>query len=108
MKWILLILLSGCIACSTSKYVETSVYVVQSKPDGGMVSEKEWNSFKESNISKVFKEGSSVVSLSGNWYDTAARKLITEPTYMVSYYYKKSATISKQIDSLRAWYKQLF
>jgi hypothetical protein len=27
---------------------------------------------------------------------------------MVSYNYKKSPAISKQIDSLRAWYKNLF
>jgi len=96
------------VSCSSARYLETNLYFGQSKPDGGMVTEKEWNSFKETYISKVFKQGSSVSSVQGNWYDTAARKLITEPTYMVSCYYKKSPAISKQIDSLCSWYKTLF
>ena len=70
-----------------------------------MITEKEWNGFKETYISTVFREGSSVTTIAGNWYDTAARKLITEPTYMVSYYYKKSKAVSNKIDSLRTWYK---
>ena len=73
-----------------------------------MVSAKEWTAFKEQYISKVFKEGSTVVSVDGNWMDTDTKKLITEPTYVVLYYYKKSASVSKQIDSLRYWYKTLY
>ena len=73
-----------------------------------MVTEKEWNDFKENYISKVFKEGSTVVNVSGNWYDPDSHKLITEPTYQVIYFYKTSDRISKQIDSLRYWYKTLF
>ena len=88
--------------------VETSLYFGQSIPGGGMVSPPEWERFKEDHIRKVFKEGSTVISVSGNWYDTATHKLITEPTYVVIYYYKRSAAVSKQIDSLRQWYKGLF
>ena len=73
-----------------------------------MVSEAEWNQFRETYISKVFKEGSTVVNVSGNWYDPDAHQLITEPTYEVIYYYKTNGSISRQIDSLRYWYKQLF
>ncbi len=73
-----------------------------------MVTESEWNQFKENYISKVFKEGSSVINVTGNWFDPDSRKLITEPTYQVVYTYKKSNGISKQIDSLRYWYKTLF
>jgi hypothetical protein len=88
--------------------METSLYFGQSKPDGSMVNEKEWTHFKENYIRKVFKEGSTVISVSGNWYDTARHELITEPTYVVIYYYKKSPRLSRQIDSLRYWYKNLF
>lgn len=73
-----------------------------------MITEKEWNEFKENYISKVFKEGSTIVNVTGNWYDPDSRKLITEPTYKVIYFYKKSNLVSKQIDSLRYWYKTLF
>ncbi|MEI9945122.1 MAG: DUF3574 domain-containing protein [Chitinophagaceae bacterium] len=95
-------------SCTASRMMETNLYFGQSKPDGGMVSEKEWNSFKEMHISKVFKEGSTVVNVTGNWFDPDSHKLITEPTYMVVYFYKKSPAVSKQIDSLRYWYKTMF
>jgi len=95
-------------SCSSSRMVETSLYFGQSKPGGGMVSESEWNRFKENYISKVFKEGSTVLHVAGNWYDTAQHQLITEPTYVVIYFHKKSPGLSTQIDSLRYWYKTLF
>jgi hypothetical protein len=88
--------------------VQTSLYFGQSKPGGGMVQEKEWNDFKEIYIRKIFTEGSTVISVTGNWYDTASDNLITEPTFVVVYYYKASARLSQQIDSLRYWYKSLF
>ena len=87
---------------------ETSLYFGQSRPDGSMVSEAEWTRFKEEYVQKYFREGSTVISGSGNWYDPAARKLITEPTYVVIYYYKNSRDVSGQIDSLRHWYKVIF
>jgi hypothetical protein len=95
-------------ACSQQRMIETSLYFGQSKPSGGMVSAKEWSEFKEKYISKVFKEGSTVIAVDGNWMDTDTKKLITEPTFVVLYYYKKSPTVSKQIDSLRYWYKTLY
>jgi hypothetical protein len=88
--------------------METNLYFGQSKPSGEMITQKEWDQFKETYISKVFKEGSTVVNVSGNWFDPDSKKLITEPTYKVIYFYKKSQDISRQIDSLRYWYKTLF
>jgi len=96
------------LSCSSERMMETNLYFGQSKPTGGMVTEKEWDHFKENFISKVFKEGSTVINVTGNWYDPETHKLITEPTYKVIYLYKPSGIISKQIDSLRYWYKTLF
>lgn len=95
-------------SCSSSRMVETSLYFGQSKPDGGAVTAAEWDRFKKDYISKVFKEGSTVVPVTGNWLDTAQRQLITEPTYVVIYFHKRSLQVSKQIDSLRYSYKTLF
>lgn len=103
------LLLIGVLFCSCANtMVETNLYFGQSKPDGSMITEKEWNTFKEGRIAKVFKEGSTVINSSGNWYDPDAKKLITEPTYVVVYFYKKSKQVSAQIDSLRYWYKTTF
>jgi hypothetical protein len=95
-------------SCSTSRMVETSLYFGQSKPDGGMISTAEWDRFKKDYVSKVFKEGSTVIPVAGNWYDTTQRQLISEPTFVVVYFHKRSPQLSKQIDSLRYWYKELF
>lgn len=86
MKWILVVCCIFFFSCSSSHYIETSLYFGQTRPDGTMITEKEWNDFKEKHVSRVFKEGSSAISVVGSWYDSAAHKLITEPTYMVVYY----------------------
>lgn len=95
-------------ACSVSRMMETNLYFGLAKPGGGQVTEEEWNRFKQESVAAVFKEGSTVYSATGNWYDPDARKLISEPTYMVVYFYKPSKNISRQIDSLRQLYKTLF
>jgi hypothetical protein len=88
--------------------IETDLYFGQSKPDGSMITEKEWNQFREDQVAKLFKEGSTVIQAAGNWYDPEIHKLITEPTYVVIYLYKKSSSMSQQIDSLRDRYKLKF
>ncbi len=88
--------------------VETQLFFAQSRPDGSLITTEEWNDFKTTHIARVFKEGSTTISATGNWYDTASHQLITEPTYVVSYVHKRSALISKQIDSLRSIYVVLF
>lgn len=105
------LLLATCLvlcSCSVPRMVETDLYFGQSKPGGGTITENEWKSFKEDHIDRVFKEGSTVIKATGNWYDPVSQKAITEPTYVVAYFYKKSAPVSRQIDSLRYWYKHRF
>ncbi|MFC0772643.1 DUF3574 domain-containing protein [Terrimonas alba] len=106
--WIRLILCCLLVySCSSSRQVETRLYFGQFKLDGGMVSEKEWNAFVEQYVSRVFPEGSTIENATGNWYDTAQHKLVTEPSKVVIAIGKPSATQSQKIDSLRYWYKQI-
>lgn len=95
-------------SCSSSKTIETQLYFGQSRPDGSNITKEEWNHFKETNLSGIFKEGSTIFSATGNWYDSARHELISEPTYVVVYIHKKSSRVSKQIDSLKLLYKQMF
>jgi hypothetical protein len=88
--------------------METNLYFGQSKPNGEMISAKEWEGFKTDHLAKVFKEGSTVISAAGNWYDPESRRLITEPTYLIIYLYKRSAETSRKIDSIRSWYQTRF
>lgn len=88
--------------------METNLYFGQSKPDGGQVSAAEWNEFREKYIADVFKDGSTIVNATGNWLDTDSHQLITESTYVVTCFYKRSKMMSMRIDSLRNWYKTRF
>lgn len=95
-------------ACTPGRLTETSLYFGQSKPGGGMLTAAEWKAFKEGQVTRVFKEGCTILEGSGNWYDPDRRQQITEPTYVVVYLYKPSRQLSQQIDSLREWYKTRF
>jgi len=95
-------------SCATCRMVETDLYFGMSKPDGGMVTEKEWNNFKATQVSAVFKEGSTIMDATGNWRDPQTGQLITEPTHVVICFHKKSQLVSKKIDSLRDLYKTMF
>ena len=103
----ILVILFLFTSCSSSM-IETGLYFGQSKPDGSMITQTEWNNFKDTQIARVFKEGSTTETATGSWYDPVSHKLISEPTYIVTYYHKKSPLISKQIDSLRTNYQTRF
>jgi hypothetical protein len=108
MRATILIICFFLVSCSSSRMMETELYFGQTRPNGSIITEAEWNQFKDTQLSKVFKEGSTIINATGNWYDPESHKLITEPTYVVIYFYKRSPAISKQIDNLRTIYKNLF
>jgi hypothetical protein len=96
------------VSCASSRMIETELYFGQTRPNGSMITETEWNDFKETQISRFFKRGSTTTRATGTWYDPDTHKLISEPTYVVSYFHKKSPLISRQIDSVRNLYKSMF
>jgi hypothetical protein len=65
-------------SCTASRHTETRLYFGQTKLDGSTVSEKEWIGFVENYVARVFPDGSTIENATGNWYDTASRRLVTE------------------------------
>jgi hypothetical protein len=94
-------------SCSSSKQIETRLYFGQSKLDGGVVSEREWNEFVEQYVSRVFPDGSTIQDATGNWYDTTQHRLVTEPSKVIIAINRPSWGLDQKIDSLRYWYKQI-
>jgi hypothetical protein len=88
--------------------IETDLYFGQTRPDGSMITEAEWNNFRNDKIAKVYSKGCTIIKASGNWLDPETHKLITEPSYVVICDYKRSSKMSQQIDSLIYWYKKMF
>lgn len=95
-------------SCSGTRMIETDLYFGQTKPDGSMITETEWNNFRNNQIATVFAQGCTIIKASGNWLDPVTHQLITEPSYIVICDYIKSSKMSQQIDSLRYWYKNMF
>lgn|GEM_PF-1083006 len=95
-------------SCTSARMMATELYFGQTKPDGSVVAESDWNRFRDLEIMKVFKEGCTILPSTGYWRDPVNNQLISEPTYIVVYLHKKSPGLSKQIDSLRVWYKSQF
>jgi hypothetical protein len=95
-------------SCSVSRMIETDLYFGQTRPDGRLITEVEWDNFRKNQIARVFSQGCTVIKASGNWLDPVTLKFITEPSYLVICTYKKSSPLSQQIDSLRNWYKNMF
>ena len=108
MRYIVLLAGLAFYSCTAYRMIETGLYFGQLKPGGGQVTAAEWNSFKENEMAKVFTAGNTVFNATGNWYDPVSKELITEPTYVVVYIYKRSAQVSNEIDSLRDLYKTRF
>lgn len=108
MKYFLFICCLICLSCSAGRAIQTELYFGQSKLNGGAVTDNEWNVFVEQYVSRVFTDGSTVIHSSGNWYDTAQKKIIIEPTKIVTSINKMTPQLSSQIDSLRYWYKRLY
>jgi uncharacterized protein DUF3574 len=96
------------VSCSANRMVETDLYFGLSKPGGGIVTEQEWNSFRDDQVCRVFKEGNTIIDATGSWLNPKTGKSVTEPSRVVICLHKNSALISRQIDSLRQLYRTMF
>lgn len=95
-------------SCASRRMIETDLYFGLSRPDGSPISEKEWNDFKETVLTRVFEKGSTTIDATGNWRDPDNGKLVTERSRMVIFHHEKSKNLSKRIDSVCMVYKKLF
>lgn len=73
-------------ACTSRRMIQTDLYFGQMKPGGGQVTEEEWKRFKEAEITRVFKEGCTILPATGHWRDPDRSRQITEPTYVVVFF----------------------
>lgn len=106
LKLMIICLLFG--SCASNRMMQTDLYFAQSKPNGDLITEKQWDKFTTDHISRIFVKGSTVYSATGHWLDPERHQLITERTYVVSYVYKRSRSLSNKIDSLRLIYTNAF
>ncbi len=122
------VILSFSILCSTSnalsfqrtekvftisfaeKFIKTELYFGMSKPDGGEVSEADWEKFLDEDVTKRFPEGLTVLSGSGQYQDRANGQISKEKSKVIVILYaaKEKKTKNKLIEEIRNIYKEKF
>lgn len=92
------------------KFVKTELYFGMSKPDGGEVSEADWEKFVDEEVTKRFPEGLTVLSGSGQYQDRTNNRISKEKSKVLVLIYssKDKKTKSKSIEEIRNIYKEKF
>lgn len=91
----------------SGRIIETVLFFGLSKPDGGTVSESEWEKFVDEYITPRFKEGLTTIDADGQWMDDKG-KVIKEKTKMVILFHHDNEHINAAIEYIRDKYKELF
>jgi len=120
--WIIFILLSilylpGCTAQVQVKeagilsygdsFIKTELLFGLSKPDGGVVTETEWQGFVDNHITPRFKEGLTVLNSSGQWM-LRSGDVIIERSKIVMILHKNFQEVNQLLEEIRKEYKNLF
>jgi hypothetical protein len=94
-------------SCEDGVGVRTELFFGLGKPDGGVVSEVEWESFVEEYITPRFRDGLTVVDANGQWVDKKG-EITKEKTMIVILFHGGSEEAERSIEYIRDKYKRLF
>ena len=90
-------------------YVQTLLVFGLSKPDGGTVSEEEWISFVDTNITPKFKEGLTIVDSDGQWMMESGEVIKEDSKILILLYdNESSAEVDDAIEQIKETYKKQF
>jgi len=103
---------AGCetwtdIGAGNGSLIKTELYFGLSRPDGGVVSEAEWEGFVDEYITPRFKEGLTIVNANGQWMGENG-ELVKEETKIVILLHSDSEDAKAAIEYIRDKYKRLF
>lgn len=90
-------------------YVQTLLVFGLSRPDGGTVSEEEWISFVDTNITPKFKEGLTIVDSDGQWMMESGEVIKEDSKILILLYdNESSAEVDDAIEQIKETYKKQF
>lgn len=117
---ILLLALSGCNSpthpASTSQravcgmgdpMTQTTLYFGLNRPQGAAISETEWQSFVDEQVTPRFQDGLTVFAAKGQWMGNDG-KLARENSKALLLIHTQNQTSEQKIEVLRTLYKQRF
>ena len=88
-------------------FIKTELFFGRCRPDGGVVSEEEWDRFVDEHITPRFEEGLTIVDADGRWKNETG-EIISEKTKIVILLHKGGEEDDGSIEYIRDKYKQLF
>lgn len=103
----IIFVLSSCTIFKGQKMTKTELFFGLSKPDGQVISTKDWQAFADTVIAKTFTEGLTIIDARGQWLGQDG-KLVSESSKMLIVISILSSERSKQIDLVREKYKKYF
>jgi hypothetical protein len=91
------------------RYVRTELYFGTDKPDGGKVTDEDWDKFLESDVTPRFPDGFTVLEGSGQYKDESGKIVKEKSRVLILLYPKKTRRENhEKIEQIRAVYIKLF
>jgi hypothetical protein len=91
------------------KFYRTELYFGMDKPNGGEVSENDWDKFLETEVTPLFPDGLTVLSGYGQFRDSKNNIERENSRVLILLYTKKERrTVHEKIEKIRAAYKKQF
>jgi len=94
---------------SADVYYRTELYFGRSKPDGGTVSDDEWERFLADIVTPRFPDGFTILKAAGQYREKSG-KIISEPSQVLVFLYKQKtrAASRRKIEEIRRAYVDQF
>lgn len=98
------------LACRTGQQASAVAELMFGRKIGDRVgvSEAAWRRFLDREITPLFPDGLTVMDASGQWRDQATRRVVREPSKIVSIVLKEPEADQKRIDAITEAYKKRF
>jgi hypothetical protein len=108
---LMMVLLVGCrtseFAMSAKPMLRTEMFFGLSRPDGGVVSDQEWQAFVDETITPRFPDGFTIVDGIGQWRE-ASGHIAHERSKILLILHPRDQTTTTKLDEIRTEYKQRF
>lgn len=90
-------------------WIRTELFFGMSRPDGGSISDGEWASFLDTEVTPRFPDGLTVLSAEGQWQGEN-NQIVEEPSKVLILLYPREAIPEshKEIEEIRAAYEKAF
>jgi hypothetical protein len=90
-------------------WIRTELFFGMSRPDGGTISESDWERFLDAEVTPRFPDGLTVLSAAGQWQGED-NQIVEEPSKLLILLYPREAIPEshKEIEEIRAAYEKAF